>query len=116
MKTAEQPGYICLHAKIQPQNMGAIPNSKICSEIPSHCNPHGPGFAVCLAFLAGKRMAGIWKPVRPYNKFPLSKAGNDSFFYSVLTKFLRKLTNQSAGKIQMNAVPFPSSLAADICP
>lgn len=29
MKTAEQPEYICLHAKIQPQNMGAIPNSKI---------------------------------------------------------------------------------------
>lgn len=29
MKTAEQPEYICLHAKIRPQNMGTISNSKI---------------------------------------------------------------------------------------
>lgn len=32
------------------------------------------------------------------------------------TTFLRNLMNQSAGKIQVNVVPFPGSLMADICP
>ena len=59
---------------------------------------HGPCYAVRLAFLAGKRAAGIWNPIRPFYIFPLAKAGRGAFFSSALYSNIPPESHESVSR------------------